>query len=83
MIAPAVAGIVDPGPPKQVRLAGGKCAHIHSKSGAAVPHSKTQALDHAYQPRRRFGVRQCSAAFDASQTLMRNYGMPKVKWYLV
>ena len=72
MIAPPVAGFVDPGLPKQIRVThsadGYEYAYIHSKSGAAAPHSKTRALDRAYQLRRRFGVRQCFCRFRCVQS---------------
>src|SRR5204863_9854310 len=48
------------------RRNGDKCAHLSvaSKSGGAPPHSKTQAKSPRPESRPRFGVRQCSAAFE-------------------
>jgi hypothetical protein len=36
------------------------------KSGGAPPHSKTQASDASTLSRPRYGVRQCSGAFDCA-----------------
>ncbi len=83
MIAAPVAGIVDPGPPKQVRVThsadGREYAYIHSKSGAAAPHSKTRALDLAINYGDVLECDSASAAFDASKALDAELWYPKVK----
>src|SRR5439155_14753937 len=53
-----------------IRLVGRSAADVRTqaggKSGAAAPHSKTQAPDVPTKFRPRFGLRRCSAALDLS-----------------
>ena len=81
MIAAPVAGIVDPGPPKQVRVThsadGCEYAYIHSKSGAATPHSEGERLIEPINYGDVLGAAVLLPLSMRPKHLMRNHGIPK------